>query len=165
MRNFALSAALLGLVAIAAGGCDKHQAQAKRQPAAATRAQSPMKPVKVMEETHRASATAGGEGGECGGAMAGGESCEGGCDQWDAEAAEVARRDVPADAEWRTIPVSGMTCGGCERRIIASLGKLEGVLAVEADAELGRVRIAMARGANLRRIAVDQINALGYSAQ
>ena len=165
MRILGLSAALLALVAVALGGCDKHQAQANQKPPAATRAQSPLQPVKVMEEAPRATASAGSESGQCAGGMAKGESCEGGCDQWDSEAAEVARREVPADAEWKTIPVSGMTCGGCERRIIANLGKVEGLLAVEADAELGEVRIAMARGVDLRKVAVDRINALGYTAQ
>jgi copper chaperone len=165
MKTLGLSAVLLGmgLLATALGGCDKH-AQGKPQPAAATRAQSPMKPVKVMEETphHAGAATADGQ---CAGGMAEGKSCEGGCDQWDEAATEVAKRTVPADAEWKTIPVSGMTCGGCERRIIASLGKVDGVLAVEADAELGQVRIAMTRGADLRKVAVETINQLGYSAQ
>lgn len=161
MKTLALTA-MVGLVAIALTGCDKHAAHGKPQPAAATKAQSPLQPVKVMEESpHHARA----EGGQCAGGMAEGESCEGGCDQWDAEAAEVARRPIPADAEWKTIPVSGMTCGGCERRIIASLGKVDGVLAVEADAELGEVRIAMARGADLRKVAVDTINQLGYTAR
>jgi copper chaperone CopZ len=143
MRILALSAALL--IAIATGGCDKHAAQAKSHPAASLKAESPLKPVKVMEESpHHA---------------------EGTCNQWDEEAAQVAQRKVPADAEWRTIPVTGMTCGGCERRIIASLGKVEGVLAVEADAELGQVRIATAHGNDLRSVAVDKINQLGYSAR
>jgi copper chaperone CopZ len=165
MKMHGLSAVLLGtgLFALALGGCDKHPGQGKPQPAAATRAQSPMKPVKVMEEKPHHTATA--EGGQCAGGMAEGKSCEGGCDQWDQAAAEVAKRPVPADAEWKTIPVSGMTCGGCERRIIASLGKVEGVLAVEADAELGQVRIATTRGADLREVAVETINQLGYSAQ
>ena len=167
MKTLALSAALSGLVALALAGCDKHAAQARPEPAAATRAQSPMKPVKVMEEKahHVKTAEAGGEGGQCAGGMAEGESCEGGCNQWDEAAAEVARRPVPRDAEWKTIQVSGMTCGGCERRITASLGKVDGVLAVEADAELGQVRIATARGKDLRKVAVDAINQLGYSAQ
>lgn len=162
MKLLALAAALLAGLAVA--GCDKHTAQGKPQPAA-TRAQSPLKPVKVMEEKPAAAAASAEQAGSCAGGMAAGESCEGGCDQWDAEAAQVAARAVPADAEWKTIPVSGMTCGGCERRIVAHLGKLDGVLAVEADAELGEVRIAMARGADLRRAAVERINALGYTAQ
>jgi copper chaperone CopZ len=143
MRTLALSTALL--VATAVGGCDKHPATERSHPAASLAAESPLKPVKVMEETpHHA---------------------EGTCNQWDGAAAEVARREVPADAEWKTIPVSGMTCGGCERRIIASLGKVEGVLAVEADAELGQVRIATAHGSDLREVAVEKINQLGYSAR
>jgi copper chaperone CopZ len=133
------------LVATAVGGCDKQPAPGRSRPAASLKAESPLKPVKVMEETpHHA---------------------EGSCNQWDDEAAEVARREVPADAVWKTIPVNGMTCGGCERRIIASLGKLDGVLAVEADAELGQVRIATAQGTDLREVAVEKINQLGYSAQ
>jgi copper chaperone CopZ len=66
---------------------------------------------------------------------------------------------------WEEIPVEGMTCGGCERRVIANLGELRGVLAVEADAELGKVRVAMARGSALRGAAVERINALGYRAR
>jgi copper chaperone len=167
MKTLALSAALTGVIAIALGGCDKPAAQARPEPAAATRAQSPMKPVKVMEEKthHVKTAAAGSEDGQCAGGMAEGESCEGGCNQWDEAASEVARRPVPKDAEWKTIQVSGMTCGGCERRITASLGKVDGVLAVEADAELGQVRIATARGSDLRKVAVDAINQLGYSAE
>ena len=61
--------------------------------------------------------------------------------------------------------MQGMTCAGCERRVIANLGQLEGVLAVEADAELGQVRIAMAQGGDLRKAAVDRINSLGYQAR
>lgn len=166
MKTLALSAGLTGIIAIALGGCDKPAAQARPEPAAATRAQSPMKPVKVMEEkVHHVKAAAAGEDGQCAGGMAEGKSCEGGCDQWDEAAAEVGRRPVPQDAEWKTIQVSGMTCGGCERRITANLGKVDGVLAVEADAELGQVRIATARGSDLRKVAVDAINQLGYSAQ
>ena len=141
MRILALSTALL--VATALAGCDKHPA--KSHPPASLTAESPMKPVKVMEETpHHADGT---------------------CNQWDEEAAQVARREVPADADWKVIPVSGMTCGGCERRIIATLGKMDGVLAVEADAELGQVRIATAHGTDLREDAVQKINQLGYSAR
>ncbi len=143
MRILALSAALL--VATALSGCDKHPAPANSQPAASMKAESPLKPVKVMEETQH--------------------HAEGTCNQWDEEAAQVARREVPADADWKVIPVTGMTCGGCERRIIASLGKVDGVLAVEADAELGQVRIATAHGTDVREVAVEKINQLGYSAR
>jgi copper chaperone len=146
MRIPGLSVVLTGLLAIAAGGCDKHPAPAKSQPVSMV-AESPMKPVKVMEEEKTS------------------HHAEGSCNQWDDEASAIARRVVPDDAEWKTIPVSGMTCGGCERRIIAHLGKVEGVLAVEADAELGQVRIAMAPGKDLRAVAVDTINSLGYSAR
>jgi copper chaperone len=164
------AAALSFLLVTALAGCDKHvpEPAASKQPkvAASTQAASPVQaPVKVMEAaatTATATATAEGEGGSCGGSM---DSCSGGCSQWDDEASEVAKRTVPTGAQWKTIQVSGMTCGGCERRIIANLGKVEGVLAVEADAELGEVRVATAQDADLRATAVERINALGYSAR
>ncbi|HUS63062.1 MAG TPA: heavy-metal-associated domain-containing protein [Kofleriaceae bacterium] len=158
----ASTAALSLLLLVAIAGCDKHQPApaAQKKIAATTQAASPVAapaPVKVME------ATAGAEsGGTCGGSM---ESCSGGCDQFDAEAAEVAKRVVPENATWKTIRVSGMTCGGCERRIIANLGKLDGVIAVEADAELGEVRVAMNHDTDLRAAAVERINSLGYTAK
>jgi len=71
----------------------------------------------------------------------------GGCNKWDAEAAAVLERGVPKDASWKTYAVTGMTCGGCERKVIAKLGTIDGVLGVEADAELGQVRVATAKNA------------------
>jgi copper chaperone CopZ len=111
------------------------------------------------------------EGGSCAGEKAGGtcageEGEAGGCSQWDAKAAEVARRATPTDAEWVTIAVKGMSCGGCERRIVANLGQVDGILGVEADAELGQVRVAYAKGND--RMSADaraRIAALGYKLQ
>lgn len=96
-----------------------------------------------------------------------GGSCTGGCDQFDEAAAEVLEREVPADAEWTVLAVNGMTCGGCERRVIANLGGLDGVLGVEADAELGRVRIAMAPNApaTVLESARAKLSELGYTAE
>ena len=161
MRHLATALSVFVLATLA--GCDKHTPAPAEQKklAATTQAATPIAapaPVKVMEATAEAEPA----GGMCGGSM---ESCSGGCGQWDGEAAEVAKRVVPQDATWKTIRVTGMTCGGCERRIIANLGKLDGVLAVEADAELGEVRVAMAHDADLRAAAVERINSLGYSAQ
>lgn len=154
-------------------GCERHRdgsAIEAAVPAAIQNAPA----VKVSEAaaappSGESAGCGGGEGGCCGGGeeMAGGASCggEGGCNKWDEAAGEVATREVPKDADWKAIPVSGMTCGGCERRIIANLGKLDGVLAVEADAELGQVRVAMARGMDVRKAAVERINSLGYRAE
>jgi copper chaperone CopZ len=90
----------------------------------------------------------------------------GGCNQWDEAAAEVLKRDVPESAVWQTVNVGGMTCGGCERRIIAKVAEIDGILAVEADAELGQVRFALAQGADeLARTATEQIRSLGYKVQ
>ena len=185
MKLLALAVTLAGTVALA--GCDKHSSEARAAGSpgiegaegAAALAATPVEgAVKVVHED-RTPASAGAktaeasEGGSCGDAMAEGscggakegEESAGGCNQWDEAASEVAKRPIPADADWKTIAVSGMTCGGCERRVIAKLGALDGVLAVEADAELGQVRVATARGVDLRQAAVDRINELGYKAQ
>ena len=90
----------------------------------------------------------------------------GGCAQWDEAAAEVAKRGIPADAHWETLSVTGMTCGGCERRVVANVGEVEGILAVEADAELGQVRVATKENKKeLKVAAIEKIKSLGYSIQ
>lgn len=89
-----------------------------------------------------------------------------GCNQWNDDADKVAQREVPADAEWNVLSVTGMSCGGCERRIIANVGEIEGVVSVEADAELGKVRVAVAKGnAAASDAAKAKILELGYSVQ
>ena len=89
-----------------------------------------------------------------------------GCNQWDEAADKVAQRQVPTDAEWQVLDVTGMSCGGCERRIIANVGKLDGVVSVEADAELGKVRVAVAKGHETARDeAKAKILSLGYRIQ
>jgi copper chaperone CopZ len=89
-----------------------------------------------------------------------------GCNKWDDAADEVAKRDVPVDADWNVLAVTGMTCGGCERRIIANVGELDGVVSVEADAELGKVRVAIAKGnATAGDAAKAKILELGYKVQ
>jgi len=165
MKTLAVIGAL-SLLALSA--CDKH-ASDKSQPKATSAKVVPAASDTAEAVPANAAATAAyGEDepmGCAGKGEAHADSCSGGCDQWDSAAAEVAKRKIPADAEWNTIPVSGMTCGGCERRVIANLGKLDGVLAVEADAELGQVRVAMAHGQKLRKSAVERINSLGYKAE
>jgi copper chaperone CopZ len=95
------------------------------------------------------------------------ESGEGmGCNKWDKEAAAISKRDIPKDASWQVLKVEGMTCGGCEQRIIANVGKLEGVVAVEADSELGQVRVAVASGDTAAGGAASaKISELGYTVQ
>jgi len=99
------------------------------------------------------------EASDCGGA----KEEAGGCNKWDEAAAAIAKRDVPNSAVWKTLKVSGMTCGGCERRVIAHVGKLDNVVSVEADSELGQVRIAMAAdSAKTAEAAHAEILKLGY---
>lgn len=89
-----------------------------------------------------------------------------GCNKWDEAAAAIGKQDIPEDASWQVLKVEGMTCGGCERRIIANLGKLEGVVAVEADSELGQVRVAVASGnSKASNAASAKISELGYTVQ
>jgi copper chaperone CopZ len=158
MRSLASIVCAASLLVFATG-CERAEEPAQAAPApSAAKAEPASQPA---EATLAQSA----EGGTCSGEMQAGGECGGGCDQWDEAASEVARRPVPADAKWEEIPVEGMTCGGCERRVIANLGQLQGVLAVEADAELGKVRVAMASGSDLRGAAVERINSLGYRAR
>ena len=60
------------------------------------------------------------------------------------------------------IQVEGMHCGGCEDRLAAALGRVEGVGTVSADHESGNVRVLFDSGrvdeAHLRQ----QITACGY---
>jgi copper chaperone CopZ len=121
-------------------------------------------------------AAAGGAGGDsCGGSAGGscgaaggscgdpGGSCRGDCGQWEQKAAAVARRSVPTGAEWTAFHVQGMHCGNCERRVMASLGELAGVVGVEADAELGLVRVATRPGDPAARAAArERLASLGY---
>jgi copper chaperone CopZ len=86
----------------------------------------------------------------------------GGCNQWDDAASEVTKRKVTDDAVWVSFDVDGMTCGGCERRIQAKVGELDGVVAVEASSELSRVRIAFSKGAENETAARERIASLGY---
>ena len=148
MRTLALIALVTGAIACAkeqpAPKTDKAEVAAAKTTAATTNAEAEA----VSCDT---------PGMECGGQEGGG------CNKWDDEAAAVAKRSVPGDAVWKTLKVSGMTCGGCERRVIAHLGKLDGVVGVEADSELGEVRVAMASDSDAAvKAAEAEIKRLGY---
>lgn len=175
MKTLALCAAA-SVAALLTSGCDKYQdaategagkpAQSPAEPPAASQKSSPVVVVPAaaaLDAKELAAAPAEAE--SCSGEMQAGSECSGGCDKWDQAAGEVAKRPIPANAVWKEIPVDGMTCGGCERRVIANVGQIDGVLAVEADAELGQVRVAMAPGRDLRDAAVARINSLGYRAR
>jgi copper chaperone CopZ len=157
--------ALLSLLVLQTA-CDKHDGQATQSaPATAAKSVEATAPTAAAAATPTATTEAAmaEHEGSCGNAEMEDGQCGGGCNQWDEAAAEVAKRPAPDQAEWTTIPVEGMHCGGCERRIIANLGEVDGVLAVEADAELGQVRVAYAPGKKaIRDSAVARIKALGY---
>jgi copper chaperone CopZ len=164
----------LGLLA-----CDKAETNAaeapttevaKATPAAATLTAAKTVEVAAAEHATHEGACEGAEGEEHSGAdcmKKSDEMGEGmGCNQWDKAAAEIGKQEIPADASWAVLKVEGMTCGGCEQRIIANVGKLEGVVAVEADSELGQVRVAVAKGnKEATDLATAKITELGYSVQ
>lgn len=163
------------LYVVLLAGCEREGARAEKPAPAAATAPSAKATTTATAAAPAAAAPAAAApaaaapaGDHCGGemAMAEGESCGqagGGCNKWDEAAADVTKRKVPADAVWIAYDVTGMHCGGCERRIIAKVGEMDGILAVDADAELGRVRIAVAPGREaLKDQARERITSLGY---
>lgn len=99
-------------------------------------------------------------GGSCGG-MCGNQACGGSC----GGGAEVATATAPADAQWTSLHVTGMHCGGCVRRVKSALAGVDGVLGVEVDLAKAEVRVATARGADARTLATGPITSLGYQVQ
>jgi copper chaperone CopZ len=160
MRTLLLTAA----VALAFGACAKDTskpADTSNEQAAAKVAPAPSSTPTAQADEAAVSCDTPGEAGEEG--MCGKQEEAGGCNKWDAEAAAVTKRDVPDNAVWKTLKVAGMTCGGCERRVIAHVGKLDGVVSVEADSELGQVRIALAsKHGDSAEAATAEIKRLGY---
>ena len=167
----------LGLLGFA--GCDKADSGSEKSPSAEIAAVPTATPTAAVP-TATPTTTAKADPGEasCAGAdkdkhdgadcmKKSAEAGEGmGCNKWDKAAAAIGKQEIPADASWQVLKVEGMTCGGCERRIIANLGKLEGVVAVEADSELGQVRVAVASGnSGASSAASAKISELGYTVQ
>jgi copper chaperone CopZ len=96
------------------------------------------------------------------GTCGGGGSCCGGAG--DVETAAIPS-DAPANAAWSTLSVS-MRCGKCAKKIMAALGKVEGVIAVQADADSDQVRWAVGQGhADNRDAVIAEIRKLGYQPQ
>lgn len=150
MRTLLLTTLVLSI------GCakDKDASDKNVEPA-------PDKAMTTQTEAAAVSCDTPGEGMDCG--KQEGEEEAGGCNKWDDEAAAVAKREIPDNAVWKTLKVTGMTCGGCERRVIAHVGKLDNVVSVEADSELGQVRIAMKSDSDeTTRAAEAEIKRLGY---
>ena len=115
---------------------------------------TPAPAVPAAEES-----TCGGGGACCGG---GGGSCCGGAM---ADTATIPT-DAPATAAWSTVKVDGMRCGRCAKKIMAALGKVEGIVAVQADATTGQVRWAVDPGHDAQRDGViAEIRKLGYQPQ
>jgi copper chaperone CopZ len=166
LRETALSLFVMGSLF----ACDKQQAsdqqgQAENVDVYAKAAKTDDTKVAATAEAKSADCQGDKDGSE---ASCGNDEAEeaGGCNQWDEEAALVAKRDIPDNAAWETLKVSGMTCGGCERRVIANVGGVDGVLAVEADAELGQVRVATEKGKEGPKVAaIQKIKSLGYKIQ
>jgi Cu+-exporting ATPase len=80
----------------------------------------------------------------------------------DMAAPEAPAAPVPDDALWTALPVTGMHCGGCARRIQRALAKVDGILGVEVDLGTHTVNVAVAQGTDARALAVPAITSLGY---
>lgn len=86
------------------------------------------------------------------------------CGGWDKVPVEHAQ--IPDNAEWTTLKVSGMSCGGCAKRIQASLTGIEGVIDIQVDHTTGEVKIAAAPGTqDVRGRVAPRLNELGYTVQ
>ncbi|WP_227370682.1 heavy metal translocating P-type ATPase [Halomonas sp. M20] len=63
-----------------------------------------------------------------------------------------------------TLRVEGMDCGGCERKVEAALGRLEGIDEVSASSMTGSVKVHPCQGASPSRRVIEQtIDGLGYA--
>ncbi len=171
-----LAFAVLAIASLGAAACDK--ADSKSEEAVNTE----IAEVNTATQTSAAKTEAKAEPGEasCAGADSDSNSHDGadcakksaeagegmGCNKWEKAAATMAKQEIPDDANWKVLKVEGMTCGGCEQRIIANVGKIAGVVAVEADSELGQVRVAVASGNKEAGSAASaKISELGYTVQ
>lgn len=174
---------LLGIaIALLLVGCARSEgapaATSGSDPAATTAAAPATAPAAVAAETavsepapvSTAPAMAAEKGGSCCGGGAGGGTCGGGAGCGGmcggAMAAPTPPTDGPANAAWSSLKVSGMRCGGCAKRIMAAVGKLDGVVAVQADHGTGQVLWAVHKGDRDRRdLVAGEIQKLGYQPQ
>ncbi len=174
---------LLGItIALLLSGCARSEgaaatssgsdpaAPAAAAPAAAPAAMAVDTAVSESAPVSTAPAPAAEKGGSCCGGSGGGGSCGGGAGCGGmcggAMAAPTPPTDGPADAAWSSLKVSGMRCGGCAKRIMAAVGKLDGVVAVQADHGTGQVLWAVHKGDRDRRdVVAGEIQKLGYQPQ
>ena len=75
-----------------------------------------------------------------------------------------AGRDLPPGQDRVTIPVSGMTCGGCAAPIDRSVKELDGVEAVEVDHLKGTVTVVRVTDRVTVEEIVEAINKTGFKA-
>jgi len=62
-----------------------------------------------------------------------------------------------------TLPVTGMTCGGCENAVKRALGAMPGVSAVTASQADARVVVTFDEGVLSKDAITKKIGALGYT--
>lgn len=68
-----------------------------------------------------------------------------------------------ATATASTLRVEGMDCGGCERKVEAALGRLEGIEEVSASSVTGSVTIHPQQSTRSSHEAIERtLNELGY---
>lgn len=163
MRNPLVASFVLSIGALLAGGCESSPpSRAARTEVAPVAA--PVAAAAPAGSTMTAASTTGGApramcGASCGG-QCGGQSCGGGCMHG---GGEVALAPAPADAQWTSLHVTGMHCGGCAKRIKKALASVEGVVGVEVDLGKAEVRVATTGDELLARV-TQTIDGLGFKA-
>jgi copper chaperone CopZ len=150
---------LVVTLVLATSACDRGDATSSRGDSTAV---APSRPALESGVSTVAAPPATSCGGACGGSCGGGQ-CNGSCGGGTVAAADPV--EVPADAVWTELQVTGMKCGGCARRIKGALARLDGVVGVEVDLAAARVRVATAAGIDGRGVAQPAIDALGYRVQ
>lgn len=78
--------------------------------------------------------------------------------------AQDSEEKLPPGQERVVIPVSGMTCGGCETAIKIALKRVHGVVAAEADHEKGTATVIYEKDKITVEKLVEAINNTGFKA-
>ncbi|MFO0746572.1 MAG: heavy-metal-associated domain-containing protein [Myxococcota bacterium] len=80
------------------------------------------------------------------------------------DTSEAPNKAVPTDAAHVTLPVTGMSCGGCATAVHNALMQLDGVYAADVSYESGKAVIAY----DAKKVSLDAISAAidkaGYKA-
>jgi copper ion binding protein len=82
-----------------------------------------------------------------------------------AQAGEEKKKDLPEGQAQLIIPVEGMTCDSCAKKIEAAISKIEGVVSVEACHESAKVDVVYEKGKVTEKDIMAAIDESGYKAK